>query len=149
MEVILVTDVDRLGKAGQKLTIKDGYARNFLIPQGLALPATPSARAQVQTQLAARLRSAQRSRQRAEELAQRLGGLTCTLAVSAGAQEKLHGAVTAARIVQALRKEGITIEKHQIALERPLVHLGEFQVPVRLHPEVKISLKVSLVKASS
>lgn len=145
MNVILVQDVDRLGKSGEKVRVKDGYGRNFLIPQGWAIPATRGAGNQALAQAAARVRAAQLKKGKASELAQQLSELTCTIEVSLGAQGKLHGAVTAADIAQALGRQGIALDKHQIDLEKPLTILGDTQVPVHLHPGVKASIRVSLV----
>ena len=147
MEVILLQEVRPLGKAGQKISVKDGYARNFLIPRGLAAPATRSAGAAADSLVKARLRSAEMAKEKAEELARKLSEAACRFTVSVGEQGKLHGSVTASDIVEELRKQGIPLEKHQIQLERSLTHLGEVAVPVRLHPEVKASARVLLVKA--
>ena len=145
MEVILVQDVERLGKAGQKVTVKGGFARNFLLPRRMAVSATRGAGAAAHAHLAAQARAAALGRQRAEELARRLEETVCTIAVTVGEQGKLHGAVTAADIVEHLQKQGLTLERHQVRLERALTRLGEYPVPVRVHPEVKAVLRVHVV----
>ncbi len=145
MEVILVQDVERLGKAGQRVTVKGGFARNFLLPRRMAVSATRGAGTAAQAQLAAQARAAALGRQKAEELARRLGETVCTIAVSVGEQGKLHGAVTAADIIEALQRQGLTLERHQVRLDRPLTRLGECPVPVRVHPEVKAVLRVHVV----
>ncbi len=146
MEVILLQEVRALGKPGQKLSVKDGYARNFLIPRGLAAPATPGAGSAAESLQNARLRSLEMAKEKAEELARKLEQATCRFSVSAGDQGKIHGSVTASDIAEELDKQGIPLEKHQIQLERSLTHLGEFAVPVRLHPEVKAAVRVILEK---
>lgn len=146
MNVILVQDVERLGKAGQRVCVKDGFARNFLLPRRMAVAATRGAGVAAQAQLAEQVRAAARVRKKAEELARRLEEAPCTVAVSVGEQGKLHGAVTAADIVQSLQQQGIPLEKHQVQMDRALAQLGEHQVPVRLHPEVKATLRVHVVR---
>ncbi len=145
-EVILLADVARLGSAGQKASVKNGYARNFLFPQGLAVPATAGSNTQQQQRRQAQLRAAQAQKERALELARRIEAALCTIPAAVGAQGKLHGAVTAADIAEALRSQGIELEKHQIEMERPLTQLGEFPVPVRLHPDVRASVRVAVVQ---
>ena len=148
MEIILVKDVDRVGKTGQVLTVKDGYARNFLLPQGLALPASPDRRAKAASFRAAQVKAALESKERAVKMAGRLSAVSCVIPMPAGSQDKLHGAVTAADIVKALDAQGIGVGKHQLHLERPITHLGEVEVPIKLHPEVTVSLKVQIVPVS-
>ena len=145
MKVVLLQDVDRLGKAGDRLTVKDGYGRNFLVPKGLAMPATRGAGLQAQNAQAVRLRGLRLKKEKAQELAQRLSALSCEISVSVGEQGKLHGSVTGGDIAQALAAQGIPVEKHQIELERPLTHLGLVEVPIRLHPEIRAAVRISLV----
>ena len=145
MEVILLTDVARLGAAGQKANVKDGYARNFLFPQGLAVPATAGTAREQQQRRQAQLRALQAQKERALALARQLEAARCTIAAAVGAQGKLHGAVTAADIAEALRQQGIELDRHQIDLERPLTQVGEFPVEVRLHPDVRASVRVAIV----
>ena len=145
MEIILTQDVARLGTAGQKLRVKDGYARNFLLPRGLGVPANARTLAQAQALEAIRRRAAEMEREKAMAVAQQLQGRRWVVPVSVGEQGKLHGTVTPGDLVELLKKEGISVEKHQIDLERPLSQLGEFQVPLRLHPEVKAFLQVQVV----
>jgi large subunit ribosomal protein L9 len=147
MEVILTREVRSLGSAGQKVSVKDGYARNFLMPRGLAVPAGAGADSAARARLNANLRSAEMAKEKAVELSLKLAEAVCRFPMAAGEQGKLHGAVTASDIARELRKQGIELEKHQIHLEGPLAQLGEHPVPVRLHPEVKAAVKVILSKA--
>ena len=147
MKIILIKDVDRLGKAGQTVSVKDGYARNFLLPRNLAVAATRGAGSAAQARLAAQLRVAESAVQKASELGRRLGEISCTLPVQVGEQGKLYGAVTAGDIVQALQKEGVRIERRQVQLGGSLTQLGEFQVPIKLHSEVKAFVRVVVTKA--
>lgn len=149
MEVILVKDVDRLGKAGQILTVKDGYARNYLIPRGLGLPASPDRRARAEALGRAQAKALRAAKEKAVQLAQRLENASCVIPMPAGDQDKLHGAVTAADIVRALARQGIAIDKHQVRLERPMTHLGSIEVPIKLHAEVAAVLKLQIVAAAN
>ena len=146
MDIILIKDVDRLGKAGQKVSVKDGFARNYLIPSGLALSATPGARSQMEALHSSQLRQSEMRKTKAAELSDRLKGISCTIRVAVGDQGKLHGAVTAGDIVKVLKSQGIILEKHQVALEGPITTLGLTEVSVKLHPEVTTHLKVSVVQ---
>jgi len=146
VNVILTKDVQHLGKTGQTVLVKDGYARNFLIPKGLAFPATVGHAAQVKSTQAARARHAEALKQKAQDLAKRLSEISCTVPVAVGAQGKLHGAVTAADVAEALQAQGILLDKHQISLEGPVTQLGVHQIPVKLHPEVTATLRVSVVQ---
>ena len=145
MEVILTKDVENLGKVGQTITVKDGYARNFLIPQRFALPATGGARAQLESQRAAQTKTAHALKTKALELADRLNKTSCVIPMPVGDQEKLHGAVTAGDITQVLLQQGIKLDKHQVLLETPMTRLGVMEIPIKLHPEVTVHLKVSVV----
>lgn len=146
MEVILLKEVQNLGAAGQTVTVKDGYARNFLIPRGDAVAATASHRAQVESLQAVRARKAQGLREKALQLSRRLSERPLTLAVAVGDQGKLHGAVTAGDIVQELERQGISLERHQVVLENPLTQLGSHDLSIKLHPEVTATLRVVVVK---
>ena len=145
MDVILTQEVRPLGKAGQKVSVKDGYARNFLVPRGLAVFADPGADAASRARVNAQTRSAEMAKGKAVEFAAKLAQTPCRFFLAAGEQGKVHGAVTTADISKELKKQGISVEKHQIQLESPLSQLGEHPVPVRLHPEVKAVVKVSLL----
>ena len=147
MDVILMKEVERLGKAGQKVSVKDGYARNFLFPRGLAVAATRGAGRSAQAKLAAQIRVAEVAIQRAGDLARRLEEISCTIPVRVGEQGKLYGAVTAGDIVRALQRQGISVERQRIQLGGSLTQLGEVRVPVKLHPEVKAFIKVVVTQA--
>ena len=146
MEVILTREVRSLGVAGQRISVKDGYARNFLIPRNLAVPASRGADSAAQSRANAQMHTAELARRKAAELGHRLEEAVCRFPMSVGEQGKLHGSVTGSDIIEELRKQGIALEKHQVHLERSLAQLGETAVPVRLHPEVKAAVRVILVK---
>ncbi len=146
MKVILTEDVPHLGSAGNLVKVKDGYARNFLIPQGKAILATTQNLKQLEhqkKQVQARLTKLQRE---AEQLARRIEAVSCTVAKASGEEDKLFGSVTAADIQASLKNEGIEIDKKQIQLDEPIKSLGIFTVPVKLHPAVTAHVKLWVVK---
>ncbi|MBI3318096.1 MAG: 50S ribosomal protein L9 [Candidatus Omnitrophica bacterium] len=146
MQVILAQDVERLGKAGQILTVKDGYARNFLIPKGWAFPAGSGQRSQIEARLRASNRREEALQAKAKELARRIEGALCVIPAAVGESGKLHGAVTAGDILESLKGQGIPLEKHQLVLTAPIAHLGVTSLPVKLHREVTALLKVEVVR---
>lgn len=147
MQVILREEVKSLGKAGEVVKVKDGYARNFLFPQGKAVQADPkNLKALEHHQKAATARQAKLKKQ-AEELAQKLSQVSLTIRrQAAGEEEKIFGAVTTKDIADALRQENLIVDKKGIELAAPIKQLGIFEVPVKLHPEVKATVKVWVVK---
>lgn len=147
MDYILLKDVEKLGKEGAVVHVKPGYARNFLLPRGLALPASP----QNQRALEARTRQVavkqERARKHAEGLKQKLESRSLTMTLTLGEQDQPFGSVTVHDVVEALGREGLAVDKSAIQLHEPLKALGIYEVPVRLHPEVTATLKVWVVKA--
>ncbi|MBI2081540.1 MAG: 50S ribosomal protein L9 [candidate division NC10 bacterium] len=145
--VILLDTVEKLGKAGDQVTVAGGYARNFLIPQGLAVAATPG-NLRALSQIKARAAKRQdRALQEARERADRLGSVTLTFARAAGEQDRLFGSVTAQDIVEALAKEGVSVDRKRILLAEPIKALGEVRVPVRLHADISAEVRVAVVRA--
>lgn len=146
MQVILRTNIENLGKLGEVVKVKPGYARNHLIPKKLAMQATSAnlkAFEQQRKRLEAEL-EAQRSA--AERIANRLQELELTIPVRVGEGDKLYGSVTNTHIAQALQENGLDIDKKQVELEKPIRALGEYQVPVRVYPEVKPEVKVLVIR---
>jgi large subunit ribosomal protein L9 len=145
--VILLDTVEKLGKAGDQVTVAGGYARNFLIPRGLAVAATPG-NLRALSQLKARAAKRQdRELQEARERADRLGSVTLTFARAAGEQDRLFGSVTAQDIVEALAKEGVSVNRKRILLAEPIKALGEVRVPVRLYADISAEVRVTVVRA--
>lgn len=144
-QVILRTDVADLGRAGDVVDVKPGYARNYLIPQGLAYSASEGNVRRLETERQQASLSQEREKGRAEGLAAELDGRSVTFKVRAGEEGKLFGSVTAVDIAEQLAREGVTIDRRDIALEEPLKELGVFRVPVRLHAEVRPELTVWVV----
>ena len=147
MDVVLLKDVEKVGTAGSVVHVKPGFARNYLCPLGLAVPATPQQLKAVEVAAQRRLQSAQKLQGDAEALKRRLEGRSLTLKLTLGEDDKPFGSVTTHDIIEALASEGLSIEKHAVGLEHPLKALGVYDVPVRLHPSVTAILKVWIVKA--
>ncbi len=145
MEVILREDVQSLGKAGTLVRVKPGYARNFLLPRGLAFEATEGNKKRIEAEAKARATRAGAEKAAAEEQGAKLGALTLTLTGKAGEEGKLFGSITAQDIAAALTAEGHAIDKRKLELEHPIKTLGFHTVSVRLHPEVHAELKVNIV----
>lgn len=145
VEVILKTDIRNLGRAGDLVHVKPGYARNYLIPQGFAFPATPGARKRYEEEQHRLSRTQERAKSDAVELATELEGLSLTFTAKAGEEGRLYGSVTTADIAEALAKEGLDVDKRIIHLEEPIKELGVFAVPIRLHAEVEPEVKVWVV----
>ena len=146
MKVILLDNIRGVGQIGDVKAVADGYARNFLFPRGLACSATSGARRQNDVMAAAHLRQLQMIKTHAQEQLKRLESISCTIPVTVGDQGKLHGVVTSTDILKVLEKEGISLEKHQILLEKPISQVGPFSVPVKLHPEVTGMLRLQVVQ---
>jgi large subunit ribosomal protein L9 len=145
MKVILQRELPSLGSVGEVVTVKDGYARNYLIPQKIAIPAdTRNIR---QLEHMKRLVAAKQARQKreAEELAKKLESASCTIQMVVGEQDKLFGSVTSKDIEEALAREGLQVSRKKIVLEEPIKKLGVFMVDVKLHPQVTAKLKVWVV----
>ena len=142
MNLILLEPVDGLGEAGEVVRVRPGYARNYLVPQGLALPATESNRAELQARLAQRARALAERKGDAERLQEMLGDATLEISVKAG-EERIYGSVGNKDIAQALKAAyDVDIDRRKIALQDPIKTLGEYVVPYRPHPDVTIDLKV-------
>ena len=146
MEIILRQAIENLGHPGDVVTVKNGYARNFLLPRGFAYEATPGNLKRIAAERG-RLEAAENERREsASELAKRLEEVQLTFSARVGEEGKLFGSVTAADIAEQLAGQGFTIEKRQIDLPEPIKSLGVFRVPIKLHPEVKPEIKVWVIK---
>lgn len=146
MEVILSQDVDKLGKCGQILKVKDGFARNFLIPNGLAVPLTPVNLKRLEQEKQRKFLQLEKIKKEAQGLKERLANLSLTIPVLVKEEDKLYGSVVALDISNALKEEGFDIDKDSIILDEPLKSLGIYEIPVKLHSEVIAGIKVWVVK---
>jgi len=146
MEIILRQAVENLGKTGDVVNVKPGYARNYLLPHGLAYEATPGNLKRIQ-QERDRLEAAENERRgTAQGLAERLEQVSLTFSARVGEEGKLFGSVTAADIAQQLEAQGYHVEKRQIDLHEPIKALGVYRVPIRLHADVKPEVRVWVIK---
>ena len=142
MEVILKESVEGLGVPGDVLDVADGYARNYLLPMQLAVHATERNRRHFEHQKRVIDHQESRNRDQAREIAAQIAGVTCTLSRRAGENDRLFGSVTAMDIAEALHAEGFDLERRFFALEEPIRELGVFMVPIKLHTDVQIELRV-------
>ena len=147
MDVILLKDVEKLGAEGTVVRVTPGFARNYLVPSGLAVPASPQRLAAIETAARQRLKQAARVQAEAERLKQQLERRSLTLKLAVGADDAPFGSVTVHDVAEALARDGMPVAKPAIHLEHPIKTLGVFDIPVRLHPNVTAMLKLWVVKA--
>jgi large subunit ribosomal protein L9 len=146
MEIILRQGVENLGKPGDVVKVKAGYARNYLLPHGLAYEATPGNLKRIQ-QERERLDAAENERRNAAQgVAERLEQVSLTFSARVGEEGKLFGSVTASDIAAQLEAQGFHLEKRQIDLHEPIKALGVYRVPIRLHADVKPEVRVWVIK---
>jgi len=145
MEVILREDIKTLGKAGELVRVKPGYARNYLLPHGLAYEATEGNKKRIAAETKARSVRLQSERAGAEREAATLSGVQVRLTGKAGEEGKLFGSITAQDIAEELGRQGHAVDRRRIELEHPIKTLGEHTVSVRIHPDVHAEVRVSVV----
>lgn len=146
MKVILLEGIDRLGGIGDVVTVKEGFARNFLFPKNKAKPATSGNMKALEALKKKEAAEVARQVEVARALANRISNLSLTISAQAGDEDKLFGSVTTDSVADALRDEGVTIDRKDILIEEPIKKLGVYQVAVKVHPEVKASLRIWIVK---
>lgn len=146
MKVILTQDVKHLGKVGDVVKVKDGYARNLLLPRDLAYLATPENLKRIERQQKLANERYEKERQEALALSEKLAKTSCTVNVEVNDLEKLYGSITEIDVVKALEVEGYTIDKKVIIFEKPIEELGIFEVGVKLHPEVTAKIRLWVTK---
>ena len=145
-EVVLLEDVTGLGKIGAKVRVADGYARNYLIPRKLATLVTAGALRAIEAKRLRQEKADAELKAEAEALAARIGQLSITLSMQAGEDDKLYGAVHVHQILEAVTKEGITLEKTQVTIAEPIKALGVYSLAVALRPDVTATLKVEITR---
>lgn len=145
MKVILKQDIESLGKGGEMVEVKDGYARNFLIPQGLVVSATTKNMSFLEHERAVIAKRIKAERGTSEELATRINALSLTIEKRVGENDRLFGSVTAKDLEDALREEGVLLSKRDIALADQLKELGSYEVPIKLRQGVIATLKVQVI----
>lgn len=146
VEVLLLSDVPDLGVAGATVKVAEGYARNYLLPRGLAGPVTPATLRRLEKLRKEREELARLQLAEARDKAAKLKGLSVTIRARTTDGQKLYGSVTTAAIVEALQAQSVALDRSQIGLDQPLHEVGQFDVPVKLHPEVTLTLKVWIVE---
>ena len=146
MKIILCKDAGKLGKAGDVVKVKDGYARNFLLPRKVAYPATPLNIKRVEQLKLQRQAVEKQEKEQAQELAEKLSKHSFTIAVEVNDLEKLYGSVTEADIIKALEDEGFQMDKKTILLEKPIEELGIYEVGIKLHPQVTGKFRLWVTK---
>ncbi len=147
MQVILLKDVERLGQAGELCDVAPGYARNYLIPQGLATAASEGALKQVELQRQAEARRQEQLAAEAQKFATELEGLTLTLTAKTGEKDRLYGSITGGDIAVAMEQEiGTSVDRRKLELEEPIRELGTYSVPYKLLPDVTANIEVVVVR---
>ncbi len=146
MEVILKQKIQGLGDRGDVVKVKEGYARNFLFPKRLALPSTPSQKRVLEEESRLHVVRDVKLKQSVQAVAEKMKGLSCTIVVQAGEEDKLYGSVTGHDIAKAISDQGFAIDHKQVVLEEPIKKLGVYSVSVKLHREVEVPVKVWVVK---
>lgn len=147
MQIILLHDVDKVGRRGAQVSVADGYARNYLFPQGLAVRADTSKKKELEMRLASLEARDDRERKEAAQVANTMSGVSIELSAAAGDENRLYGSITVQNIVTALAEKGHEVDAKQIVLAEPIKTLGEFTIPVKLHRDVVAEIKLSIVRA--
>ncbi|MBA2579216.1 MAG: 50S ribosomal protein L9 [Euzebyaceae bacterium] len=149
MKVILKQDVDTVGGAGDIVDVADGYGNNYLVPRGLAMRATRGAVADAEAIRQARVKRQARSIGEAEGLRARLQAKPVLIGAKAGEDGTLYGSVGNTVVAEAIRLQlGVTVDRRRIPMPKPLKHLGEYEVPVRVHPELAATVRVEVVRGT-
>lgn len=149
MEIILKETIPSLGKAGDMVKVANGYGRNFLLPKGKAIFANKKNMSQIERQQASILAKAAKEHDEFDALATKLGDLEITIPVRVGEMDRLYGSVTNLDIANVIESQGYSIDRKKIQLDEPIRALGEFEVPVKLSPDVKAIVKVNVVPQES
>ena len=145
MKVILKETIQTLGIIGSEVTVADGYARNYLLPQKKAVKATPQNRRVLEQEKAKFELQIAKEKALAEEMAERLQGVTCTISGKVSDEQRLYGSVNVRDIVNALAKQDIDVERRMVLLKEPLKTIGAYQVPIRIYNEVEPEITVEIV----
>lgn len=148
MKVILKQKYENLGDVGEIVAVKSGFARNFLIPNGIAMAATTQNMRVIEQERKQLEAAAEREKKSAEELAEKLNTISVTAEVQVGEEDRVFGAVTSQNIAELLTAKGFEIDRRRIQLDEPLKSLGVYEIPIKLHSEVEAQIKVWVVKQS-
>lgn len=145
-EILLMANVEELGQEGDVVTVADGYARNYLLPRGLGAKVSEATRRKLAKMRVDRESDQMEELKRAQEKAAGLKDISCTITVKTGEDDKLFGSVTATQVLDALKAQGVELDRQNIVMEQPLKDLGVFDIPVKLHSEVESTVKVWVVE---
>lgn len=145
MKVILKETIDSLGIIGSEVTVANGYARNYLLPQGKAIPATDSNRKLLAQQKAKFDLQIAKEKGIAEEMAKKLEEVSCTIPARVSDEDRLYGSITVRDIIIALNKQDVTVEKRMVLLKEPIKKLGVYKVPIRVYKEVEPEVTVEII----
>jgi large subunit ribosomal protein L9 len=146
LQVVLQSNVDKVGDSGELVKVRPGFARNYLIPRGLAVPATTAAVNRITHEKAVAVAKADKTKKEAQAFAEKINALKLTLTRSVGEDDKLFGSVTSKEIENAAKAAGVPVDRKKMQLAEPLKALGTFEIPVRLMTDVTATLKVEVVK---
>ena len=146
LQVVLQTTVDKVGESGELVKVRPGFARNYLIPRGLAVPATTAAVNRIAHEKLVAVAKADKTKKEMQAFAEKINALKLTLSRSVGEDDKLFGSVTSKEIENAAKAAGVPIDRKKMHLAEPLKALGTFEIPVRLMTDVTATLKVEVVK---
>jgi large subunit ribosomal protein L9 len=146
MKIILKEDIKKIGKMGQIVDVANGYARNYLVPKGLAVEASTKNIRSLEHEKKIIQEKAKKLKDSAQDIASRISSMTLTIKAKAGEEEKLFGSVTTMDIAEALLNEGLDIDKKKISLEEPIKRLGSYSVQIKLHSDVSVPLNIQIIQ---
>jgi large subunit ribosomal protein L9 len=146
MKVLLRQDHETLGKRGEIVSVKEGFARNYLLPNGIALAATDASQRILEDEKKRLVRQQEKDKKQAEALGKELEAVSVTAVVAVGEEDRVFGSVTSQTIADLLQEKGHTIDKRKIVLDEPIKALGVYSVPVKLHPDVEVKIRLWVVK---
>jgi large subunit ribosomal protein L9 len=146
MKIILKEDIKKIGKMGQIVDVADGFARNYLVPKGLAIEANTKNIRSVEHEKKIVHEKARKLKDSAQDLSSKISAMTITIKAKAGEEGKLFGSVTTMDIAEALHNEGIEIDKKRISLEEPIKRLGSYPINIKLHPDVSVQLNIQVIE---
>ena len=149
MKVILKETINSLGIIGSEVSVADGYARNYLLPQNKAVVATPQNRRQMEQEKAKFEIQIAKERKLAEEMAQKLEGVVCQISAKVSDEDRLYGSVSTRDIITALADQEIVVEKRMVLMKEPIKEIGTFKIPIRVYKEVEPEITVEIVAESS
>src|SRR5579864_2311372 len=148
MQVILQQDIEKIGKSGELVRVRPGFARNYLLPRRLAVPATIAALHRIEHEKAVALARAEKAKKEAHEVADKLGAVPVKIAQKAGEDGRLFGSVTAKDIESALKAQGVAVDRKRIQMAEPIKAVGTYDIPVKLVSGITATLKVEVVAKS-